>query len=667
MTEADLPTKKLRLDSGESVSTSVVMESASESRGKQMWTIEEDVGITEYISQSLPGFSAVIKQRYADFIVHEIDQQGDVVYLTDYTSIPKRDDQSTMNNTSASPTESSIPEDAIYEQLKALTDEETAVNIKELFSSRGEKDNVVTKSIDDKNKRTAIHMFIREHFGKKLYSETLDGAIKIGKHTPKSRKDRRNRFHSGPKPSQWYCQFVLYKQCHDTIEAINTICRIMKLRIYCSTYERLLSNVGDGFTNQLSLYRANSKLMSYAGTKDLRAVTTQRVRGSKITAERLAGLNKRFKGITLGNFEYVDAPLKLGDLRGNRFDIILRHVQISSEDLLSDILASLKNHGFINYFGMQRFGTSSIPTHRIGCALLQNNWKAAVELIMKPRDGEHEDVRKARERWIVNQDANEAYALFPKRCVAERQILNKFAQTGDLRDYVGALNAIPRNLRLMYVHAYQSYIWNCVASERRRLYGCDGPVVGDLVLVDDEVTGDVIDTDDIVNDASTETEGDVVMYKEPNVVIVNEQNICNFTIDDVVLPLPGHLIIYPENALGEKYVELMGKDKLDANNMTRSVRDYSLPGSYRKFLGKPQDLTWTTFRYNDPNIALILTDLDKLEDKPEPTSIPNGKYVALKLSFNLLTSQYATMALREMLKKDTSAMSQHKLQIEQTA
>ena len=39
----------------------------------------------------------------------------------------------------------SIPEDAIYEQLKALTDEETAVSIKELISSQGEKDSVVTK------------------------------------------------------------------------------------------------------------------------------------------------------------------------------------------------------------------------------------------------------------------------------------------------------------------------------------------------------------------------------------------------------------------------------------------------------------------------------------------------------------------------------------------
>ena len=29
-------------------------------------------------------------------------------------------------------------------------------------------------------------------------------------------------------------------------------------------------------------------------------------------------------------------------------------------------MTSLKNNGFINYFGMQRFGTTSIPTHHVG-------------------------------------------------------------------------------------------------------------------------------------------------------------------------------------------------------------------------------------------------------------------------------------------------------------
>ena len=55
----------------------------------------------------------------------------------------------------------------------------------------------------------------------------------------------------------------------------------------------------------------------------------------------------------------------------------------------------------------------------------------------------------------------------------------------------------------MYVHAYQSYIWNNVVSERIRIYGCDAPVVGDLIIKDEDSISndneDLMDENFIIN------------------------------------------------------------------------------------------------------------------------------------------------------------------------
>ena len=53
---------------------------------------EEAVGITEYINNDNPGFRAVMKQRYSDFNVYEIDPSGSVVHLDD-DSIPREGDE----------------------------------------------------------------------------------------------------------------------------------------------------------------------------------------------------------------------------------------------------------------------------------------------------------------------------------------------------------------------------------------------------------------------------------------------------------------------------------------------------------------------------------------------------------------------------------------------
>ena len=65
--------------------------------------------------------------------------------------------------------------------------------------------------------------------------------------------------------------------------------------------------------------------------------------------------------------------------------IYLRDVKAESKDDIVKSLTSLRDIGFINYYGMQRFGTRSVPTHYIGKAMLAGKWEEAVNLILQPK------------------------------------------------------------------------------------------------------------------------------------------------------------------------------------------------------------------------------------------------------------------------------------------
>jgi tRNA pseudouridine13 synthase len=80
-------------------------------------------------------------------------------------------------------------------------------------------------------------------------------------------------------------------------------------------------------------------------------------------------------------------------------------------------------------------------------------------------------------------------------------------------------------MRLMYIHAYQSYVWNMAASERIRIGGKSlKPICGDLVY--------------------DKTKEGKFSY---NIIKLDSKNIDSYSIEDVVLPLPGHNILYPNN------------------------------------------------------------------------------------------------------------------------
>uniref|UniRef100_A0A804QPC9 TRUD domain-containing protein n=1 Tax=Zea mays TaxID=4577 RepID=A0A804QPC9_MAIZE len=388
---------------------------------------EAEAGISCFAS-SLPGFRGVLKHRYADFIVHEVARDGALVQLTSFDlpteSVGVNEEDKAAPSAEADHSQAlesfrSLCGDADCNALRGLLEKVSG-------EGGGDVSPVILSPDADKAHRSEVHNFFKKTF-KFLVTDTVehsDGVQKCirvrfgseagvgrgagGRGRGRKRKNmgssdwRDGRPFDSRGSSNWpdnvgkFLRFHLYKENKDTQEALGVIGKMLGLQ---------------------------PRSFGFAGTKDKRAVTTQQVTVFKVQASKLLALNKRLFGIKVGNFCYVKEGLVLGQLTGNRFTITLRGVTAESEDMIKIAVDGLGKNGFINYYGLQRFGSGSIPTHLVGAALLRGEWKVAVNLILDPREGERDDINEVRKRYKEHGDIDMALRNFPRHLVAERAIL----------------------------------------------------------------------------------------------------------------------------------------------------------------------------------------------------------------------------------------------------
>ncbi|KAI1552101.1 pseudouridine synthase TruD Pus7 [Pyrenophora tritici-repentis] len=663
---------------------------------------EVRAGITEYVCPDNLGFKGVLKQRYTDFLVNEIGLDGQVLHLTSTAVEEQRKvDQGTDVANGA---DKEASKSAVIEEQKQDADAydtglggevklqvaakptpqpqlETAEPIEEPVASQPETQKedsekekladddrntlhsifgeqttdeiiklvrqvrrreskkakdfkaVISPPITDKDMRTKAHQSLRRIFPNLLESAMeSDQTIRIKATPPAERKNKKGKGggrdredHSRRRGGlDWeelggeYLHFNLYKENKDTMEVVG----FLGSKLNCGT-----------------------KGFGFAGTKDRRACTVQRVCVKRQTAQRMQNFNKMLFNACVGNFEYRHHDLKLGDLMGNEFTITLRDCHFQGEqgltfeerlkladNVIGKAITDFSQKGFINYYGLQRFGSFSASTDAVGRKMLQDDLQGAVEHLLEYSDvalaaangtDVSSDVQvsqddrnraKALHIWKTKGSGSEALDFLPRKFTAERNIIqhlssrnSKSGRYDRKADWQGALMTIPRTLRLMYVHAYQSLVWNT-----------DGEM--------------------IINPSGTENanapEAD---FERARPLTAAEAASGQYTIWDIVLPQPGFDIEYPQNEIGTFYKKFMGSEKgggLDPYKMRRQWREVSLSGGYRKFLAKPLGpLTYALHDYTKPDEQFVETDLQRL-----------GK------ERDLASSQYATMALRELMK-----------------
>jgi tRNA pseudouridine13 synthase len=213
--------------------------------------------------------------------------------------------------------------------------------------------------------------------------------------------------------------------------------------------------------------------VAYAGIKDRKASAVQYLSPTSTRAERPARLeHPNFTGELVG---YIPRPLSRSMVRGNSFRVVLRGCCPEIGERLDEALGLAGEKRMPNFFGLQRFGSKDVLTHRVGKELIRQRFGEAVRLMLcEPRGSDDEQAAEAR-RLMREGNFAEGGRLLPRRQDNERLVAARMASRPD--DPTGAIRAVPITVRRFYAQAYQSFIFNRTLSIALRkgldIAGCE--------------------------------------------------------------------------------------------------------------------------------------------------------------------------------------------------
>jgi len=394
------------------------------------------------------------------------------------------------------------------------------------------------------------------------------------------------REEAGEEKGLW-THFVLVKKGIDTISAVRRIAEALNVHL---------------------------DFFGFAGTKDASSWTAQRACVWKVSPEKLVKIKVR--DLEIRSPIQALRSIGLGNLWGNRFQVTIRNIPYDvseTKKMLEEVLGEIgEREGIPNYFGHQRFGIKRPITHLVGRAIVKGDFKDAVMMFLcKEISGNRNEIGASFRKDLEDSlDFDSALKNFPRGLYYERVMLRHLSKRP--RDFINALRRLPKSLLKMFIHAYQSYLFNEYLSRRieEDLHFTE-PMKGDLIIG---------------------SEAEKIHHKSVSVYM---GKIGGHFKERILAPLIGYKIKLPGGKSGEFLQEILEKEDISLTDFKiGKMPDISSKGNYREIfmvMEKP----------------VIICKMEQLEINPPHT--------LLSIDFSLRSGQFATVFLRELMKTDPRA------------
>lgn len=319
------------------------------------------------------------------------------------------------------------------------------------------------------------------------------------------------------------------------------------------------------------------------GIKDAKAVTTQYAtcEGSKYEGGTTRHTNLSLVGFTRHS-------IKKSHIMGNQFEISITN---PNRNDISEFITEITN--IPNYYGLQRFGSERLVTHLVGREIIKRNFKRAVEIFLcDTTEYDTQFSKEIREKFTDPKNYGSVIKTLPKGMDLERNILRSLDNG---RDYIAALRSVPINIRRLFVHAYQAFLFNRCLSNMIR----DGESI----------------TSCLKNDFCFKLENQLTLGK-----LMKYINDDDHTEMVPAMHLPGYSFKSTDGRFERKLSHMLKQENISPKDFyVKDMQELSVEGGFRQ-------------------LPLLVNDFSYSDD--------------LHVKFKIPVGAYATILLRELMKPD---------------